>query len=135
MAYKAANSLECCLLLDNALDHLGPQVEDKLNAATSVMNEKPCNDQENINPNLQQRDDLLSAAQLKKKEVQSKGSKRKKSWIEKLRKGKRKATKSAVPRKKGAKVYKNLDILIFMLSLTSELICCILLAATKEKRW
>ncbi|XP_008670011.3 protein FAR1-RELATED SEQUENCE 5 [Zea mays] len=103
MAYKAAISLECCLLIDNALDLLGPQVEDKLNAPSSVANEKPCNDQENISPNMQQRDDLLGTAQLKKKEVQLKGSKRKKSWIEKLRKGKRKATKSAVPTKKGAK--------------------------------
>lgn len=135
MAYKAAISLECCLLIDNAPDLLGPQVEDKLNAPSSVANEKPCNDQENISPNMQQRDDLLGTAQLKKKEVQLKGSKRKKSWIEKLRKGKRKATKSAVPTKKGAKVYCNLDILILMLSLTSELICCILLATTKERRW
>ncbi|KAJ1274955.1 hypothetical protein BS78_05G098900 [Paspalum vaginatum] len=103
LAFKAAVSPECCLLLDNALDHLGPQVEEKLNASTTVVNEKPCSDQENINPNTQQRDDLLSNAQLKKKEVESKGSRRKKSWIEKLRKGKRKATKSAVPTKRGAK--------------------------------
>ena len=118
MASKAASCPETCLMIDNALDHLGPQVEDKLNASTGAVNEKPCNDQENTDPNMQGKDDLFSAAQLKKKEVQPKGSKRKKSWIDKLRKGKRKATKSAVPSKKGAKVFCNLDISIWMLSFT-----------------
>ena len=33
------------------------------------MNEKPTNGQENVDPNMNQRDDLLSAAKLKKKEV------------------------------------------------------------------
>jgi zinc finger SWIM domain-containing protein 3 len=75
------------------------------------MNEKPTNEQENIDPNVNQRDDLLSAATLKKKEVQSKNSKRKKTWIDKLRpKGKCKQVKSAIPpksakaKKKGTKV-------------------------------
>jgi hypothetical protein len=29
-AYKIANSPECCFLLEEALDHLVPQLEDKL---------------------------------------------------------------------------------------------------------
>jgi zinc finger SWIM domain-containing protein 3 len=49
------------------------------------MNKKPINEQENVDPNVNQKDDLLSTAQLKKKEVQSKNLKRKKSWIDKLR--------------------------------------------------
>ena len=65
-AYKAANSPECCKLIDNALDCLGTQLEDKLNLSTSTMS-NPCNDQENVEPNVQQGDDLLRAAQLKKR--------------------------------------------------------------------
>ena len=37
----------------------------------------------NVDPNASQRYDLLSAAKLKKKEVQSKNSKRKRTWIDK----------------------------------------------------
>ena len=48
------------------------------------MNEKPTNEEEKVDPNVNQRDDLLSAAKLKKKEVQSKNSKRKMTWIDKL---------------------------------------------------
>jgi len=71
LAHKVASSLECCVLLENALDCLSIQLEEKLNVSTSVMNE-PCKNQENIDPNVQQRDNMLSAAKLKKKEVQSK---------------------------------------------------------------
>ena len=39
----------------------------------------------NVDPNASQRYDLLSAAKLKKKEVQSKNSKRKRTWIDKSR--------------------------------------------------
>jgi zinc finger SWIM domain-containing protein 3 len=69
------------------------------------MNEKPTNEQENIDPNVNQRDDFLSAATLKKQEVQLKNSKRKKTWIDKLRpKGKCKQAKSAKAKKKVTKV-------------------------------
>ena len=71
LADKAAKVQECCVLLENALDCLSIQLEEKLNVSTSVMNE-PCKNQENIDPNVQQRDNMLSAAKLKKKEVQSK---------------------------------------------------------------
>ena len=111
LAYKATDSLECCLLLDNALDCLCTQVEDKLNLSSCAMDEKPTNEEENVDPNVNQRDDLLSAAKLKKKEVQSKNSKRKRTWIDKLRhKGKHKQAKSSIPpksakpKKKGTKV-------------------------------
>ncbi|WVZ63523.1 hypothetical protein U9M48_013148 [Paspalum notatum var. saurae] len=97
VAQKAVDYPECCVMLDNALDCLSAQLEDKLNLSTCAMNEL-CNEQENIDPNVQQRDDCLSAAQLKKKEVQSKGSRQQRSWIDKLRK--RKPTKPARPTKK-----------------------------------
>jgi zinc finger SWIM domain-containing protein 3 len=104
---KIASSEECCLLLENALDSIGPQLEDKLNASFSATNE-PSNEQDNIDqnvdPNVQPTAEFLKAAQLKKKEVQSKNSKRAKSSIDKLTKGKRKPTKSATSTIKGAKV-------------------------------
>jgi zinc finger SWIM domain-containing protein 3 len=109
MAYKVAYSTDCCLLLENALDCVGAQLEEKLNACSSAMNE-PSKDQENFDPNVQQNEDLLRAARLKKKEVQSKNLRRKKSWLDKLLKGKRKATKPAVSTKKGAKVCSILHI-------------------------
>ncbi|CAO2047242.1 unnamed protein product [Urochloa humidicola] len=106
LAEKAANSQDCCVMLENALDCLTIQLEEKLNVSTNVMNE-PCKDQENIDPNVQQRDSLFSAAKLKKKEVQSKNSRRQRTWLDKL--GKRKATKPAAPTKKGAKQQKKND--------------------------
>ena len=96
LAYKVAHSPECCLMVENALDCLGTQLEDKLNVSASTMS-KPCNDQENAEPNVQQGDELLSAAQLKKKEVKSKNSMRKRTWLDKFNKRKHKQQK----RKKG----------------------------------
>ncbi|XBH74095.1 hypothetical protein VPH35_101109 [Triticum aestivum] len=103
LAHKAANYLECCVLLENALDSVAPQIEDKLNATTSAMNE-PCKDKENVEPNVQQTNEFLCSAQLKKKEVQSRNLRRKKGWLDKLLKGKRKSTKTTAPTKKGAKI-------------------------------
>ncbi|XP_025808584.1 uncharacterized protein LOC112886803 [Panicum hallii] len=97
------------MLLENALDCLSIQLEDKLNVSTSTMNE-PCKEQENVDPNMQKIGGLLRAAQLRKKQVQSKGSKWRRTWLDKLRKwGKHKATKSVVPTKKGAKKQKKND--------------------------
>ena len=158
MAYKAASSPECCLLLHNALDCLSTQLEEKLNVSSSVMNETLCNDQENVEPDVQQRDDLLSAAQLKKKDIQSKNSRQKRTWIDKLHKVRRKSTKSSVATKKTAKVccsYNfniyictaicklsswHLYMLLFFRSISicccyPKLIICASLAAAKEKRW
>jgi zinc finger SWIM domain-containing protein 3 len=133
MAYKVASSTECCLLLENALDSLVPKLEEKLNASTSAMKE-PSRDKENADPNVQQMDELLRAARLKKKEVQSKNLKRKKTWLDKLCKGKRKATKPSVSTKKGAKVCSNLDMNQKCCHLLINKLVKLLLAATKEKR-
>ena len=86
MAQKAANSPQCCILLDNALDSVAPHIHDLPNASTSAMNEL-CKDKENVDPNVQQVDELLRSAWLKKKEVQSKNLRRKKNWLDKLLKG------------------------------------------------
>ena len=69
LAYKVAHSLECCWVIQNALDCLGTQLEDKLNASTSTMR-NPCNDQENVEPNVQQGDDLLSTFEEKGGQIQ-----------------------------------------------------------------
>lgn len=88
------------LMLENAFDCIGPHLEDKLNSCTNATN-KPCTDQENVDPNVQLTSEFL-AAKFKKKEVQSKNFRRKKGWLDKLLKG-RKLTK-----KKAAKVCSHL---------------------------
>ncbi|CAO2037992.1 unnamed protein product, partial [Urochloa humidicola] len=100
LAYKAANYPDCCLLLEDGLDCLSTQLEDKLKLSTNALNELcTAQEKENVEPNVQQKDELL-AAQLKKKEVSSKNSRRKKTFLEKLPKGNRsKPTKSAAPKK------------------------------------
>ncbi|XP_024318049.1 protein FAR1-RELATED SEQUENCE 1-like [Brachypodium distachyon] len=107
MAYKVVNSLECCLMLENALDNIGPQLEDKLNATTNTM-DKQGSGQENVDPNLQQTNEFLTAAKLKKKEVPSKNLRRKKTWLDKLLKGRR-PIQVAASKNRGAKQPKKHD--------------------------
>ncbi|XP_047087018.1 uncharacterized protein LOC124698577 [Lolium rigidum] len=71
--------------------------------------DKPFNDQENNDPNVQQTNEFFSAAKLKKKEVPSKNLRRKKNWLDKLFKGKRKPTKVSASKNKGAKQEKKHD--------------------------
>jgi len=58
---------------------------------------------------VQQKGGMLSTARLKKKEVTSKNSRRKKTWLDKLQKGKRKPTKSARSKKKRQRYVLNLQ--------------------------
>uniref|UniRef100_A0ACD5TMF3 Uncharacterized protein n=1 Tax=Avena sativa TaxID=4498 RepID=A0ACD5TMF3_AVESA len=113
LAKKIANSEECCLLLEDALDYIGPKLEDKLNASSKEpskeSSKEPSKNQENIDPNVQQTTDFLNTARLKKKEVQSKISKRTRTWIDKLRNEKRKPTKSSTSTSKGGKKQKKDD--------------------------
>ena len=51
LAYKAADYPDCCLLLEDGLDCLSTQLEDKLNASTISLNNL-CNDKENVEPNV-----------------------------------------------------------------------------------
>jgi hypothetical protein len=80
----------------------------------------PCNDQENVNPNVQQTNEYLSA-KLKKKEVPSKNLRRKKTWLDKLLKGKRKPTKVSASKTKGGKVCSNLYMICCYHSLLKHL--------------
>ena len=70
LSHKVCHSPECCVVLENALDCLCTQLEQKLNLLSAGGTNGQCEDKENVDPNTQQRDDLFSAAQLKKKEVQ-----------------------------------------------------------------
>ena len=67
LAYQAASFPECCILMDNALDCHGKQIEKRVSASGSIL----C-DPYIVQPEVQQDEDLLSAARLKKKEVQEK---------------------------------------------------------------
>jgi zinc finger SWIM domain-containing protein 3 len=89
-AYKAASDPECSMLVDNALDCIAKQVEDKMSASTSILS-----DSSNARRNVQQDDGLLTSARLKKKDVQPKISKRHRSWLDKTRKFKKKAPKKS----------------------------------------
>jgi zinc finger SWIM domain-containing protein 3 len=86
LAYPAASDPECCILVDNALDCLSKQLHDKFSAPTRIL----C-DTYNAQPNIQQDEELLSDARLKKKEVQPRSSKRHRSWLDKTRKYRKKA--------------------------------------------
>ena len=59
------------MLVDNTLDNLGKQIEEKINACASTLG-YPCTIPTNAGPS----NDLLTNARLKKKEVQTKSSKR-----------------------------------------------------------
>jgi zinc finger SWIM domain-containing protein 3 len=65
LAYQAASSIECCLLVDDALDCLRNQLKEKINASISILSNSY-----NVQPTVQQDEDMLSAARLKKKEIQ-----------------------------------------------------------------
>ncbi|XP_045089397.2 protein FAR1-RELATED SEQUENCE 5 isoform X1 [Aegilops tauschii subsp. strangulata] len=107
VAHRAASSPQCCLLLANALASVAPSIQEILNA-TSAMYE-PYKDKENVDPNVQQIDELLRAARLKKKEVPATKLRRKQTWLDKLLKGKRIPLKSTAPTKTGENPKKKKD--------------------------
>jgi hypothetical protein len=80
LAHRAASHPKCTLLVNNTLDMLSKQIDEEMNGVTSTMD--PIISPTNVSlPN-----ELLSTASLKKKEVETKTSKRKKAWFEKKRK-------------------------------------------------
>jgi hypothetical protein len=72
------------MLVDNTLDILGKQIAEKINTSTSTFQDS-CTVPTNASPP----NDLLISASLKKKDVQTKSSKQKRTWLDK----KHKATK------------------------------------------
>jgi hypothetical protein len=87
LADRASNFPECVVLVDSTLDILGKQIEEKINACTSVPR-YPCTSTDASPP-----DELLTNARLKKKEVETKSSKRKRSWLDKKHKIRKKREK------------------------------------------
>ncbi|KAF0930603.1 hypothetical protein E2562_033767, partial [Oryza meyeriana var. granulata] len=81
LAHQAANSPECTMLVDNTLDILGKQIAEKVNTSTSTFQDS-CTVFTNASPP----NDLLINASLKKKDVQTKSSKRKRTWLNKKHK-------------------------------------------------
>ena len=89
IASQAVLSEECSKLVDDALESLSKQVEDKApntTCRTEAIFEEP--------------DDILQAACLKKKEVEKKKSRRQKSWLEKQHPNKKKRGTTEVLSKK-----------------------------------
>jgi hypothetical protein len=74
--------------VDTTLDILAKQIEEKLNACTSTAR-YPCTVPTEASP----QDDLLTNARLKKKEVETKTSKRKRTWLDKKHKIRKKREK------------------------------------------
>jgi hypothetical protein len=79
IASRAAKSEESSTLLDNALNDFSKQVDEKTRSSMC-----------NVEATLEQPDDHLQSACLKKKEPQKKNSRRKKTWLNKQRPGKKK---------------------------------------------
>ena len=79
LAHRAANFPECTMLVDSTLDILGQQIEDKINAYTSTHEYLP----------------TVSTDVKTKKEVQTKNSKRKRTWLDKKHKAKKKRQNKA----------------------------------------
>jgi zinc finger SWIM domain-containing protein 3 len=84
LAQQAANSPECTMLVDNTLDILGKQLAEKVNTNTSTyqVNARTSTVQDSSTAYLTS----LISASLKKKDVQTKSSKRKRTWLDKKHK-------------------------------------------------
>ncbi|XP_052138422.1 protein FAR1-RELATED SEQUENCE 5-like [Oryza glaberrima] len=86
LANEAASSPECCLLVDNTLNILAKQVENKMAASLDTTSGDPCTTTVDIQPS----NVSLTNARLKKKEVHSRASKRTRTWFDKKRRVRRK---------------------------------------------
>ena len=92
LAHRATNFPECTILVDNTLDILGKQIEEKINACASTSS-YPCTAPTNTSP----LNDSLSTAHLKKKEVETRSSKRTRTWLDKKEKFRKKRQNTATP--------------------------------------
>ena len=102
LALRAASHPEFTLLVNNTLDSLSKQVEEEVNACTTRT--VPVTTPTNVTPP----NDLVSTACLKKREVETKSSKRQKSWLDKMHKSKKKGSKKGGKKKEnGSKVCDN----------------------------
>ncbi|KAG2601396.1 hypothetical protein PVAP13_5KG589307 [Panicum virgatum] len=96
LAHRAANFPECTMLVYSTLDTLGKQIEDKINAYTGTFEDPTTVPTNATSPN-----ELLINARLKKKDVQTKSSKRQRNWLDKKPKsGKKRKSKATSQGKK-----------------------------------
>jgi hypothetical protein len=103
LAHRVAYYPECTSLMDNTIDLLGQQIEDKINICSGPSNaEKNATQVDIVVPN-----DTLSNAQLKKKEVRIRSSKRKKFGWEGKHKGRKKGQSKNILHVQAPKVYQN----------------------------
>ncbi|WVZ78630.1 hypothetical protein U9M48_026311 [Paspalum notatum var. saurae] len=86
VADRAASYPSCTLLVNSTIDILSKQIEEQINGFSSTMNSVTVS--LNVTPSSE-----VSIAQLKKKKVETKTSKRKRSWVEKMHKGSKKGHK------------------------------------------
>lgn len=90
LAYRAANFPQCTMLVDSTLDILCKQIEEMIITCPSTSVSPSVFSTNDTPPN-----DVLSNARLKKKEVQTKTSKRRKNWLDKKRKFRKKRENKA----------------------------------------
>jgi hypothetical protein len=77
LAHRAASHPGCTLLVHNTLDILSKQVEEEIIGCTNHV------EAVTVPMNIAPSSDLVSAARMNPKEVQTKTSKRKRTWLDK----------------------------------------------------
>jgi len=98
LVHRAASHPRCVLLVNNALDMVSKQVEEEITGFPSAM--EPINVPPNDSPPI----NLLSTASLKKKDIETKTSRRQRNWLDKRRKF---AKKGGKEKENGSKVSDN----------------------------
>ncbi|KAL6905984.1 hypothetical protein ACP4OV_003585 [Aristida adscensionis] len=88
VASRAADFEECFLLVDNIVDSLRSQVEEKIKLTTEGNANQLNSEATSGAPN-----NLGNVSGLKKRDTKKSGSKRKKTWIDKLHKGKKQGSR------------------------------------------
>jgi hypothetical protein len=81
VAHRAASHPRCTLLVNNTIAILSKQVEEEINGCTSTVDTPIAPTDVNLIA------DLVSTARLKKKEVETKTAKRRRTWLDKNHKG------------------------------------------------
>jgi hypothetical protein len=87
VAHRAASHPRCTLLVNNTIAILSKQVEEEINGCTSTVDAPIAPTNVNLIA------DLVSAARLKKKEVETKTAKRRRTWLDKKHKSAKKGHK------------------------------------------
>jgi hypothetical protein len=87
VAHRAASHPRCTLLVNSMIAILSKQVEEEINGCTSTVDTPIAPTDVNLTI------DLVSTARLKKKEVETKTAKHRRTWLDKKHKGTKKGHK------------------------------------------